>query len=206
MARIRDPVPPEITAVKRLWPVLPTRLNGGLIRPNPMLTPSDIAPTSTNTTHVLRSVDSAPRAGRKLLLLLLAATSVFSSGCMHRRLTIRSDPPGAAVFVDGEEIGFTPTSIDYTYYSTREITLQKAGYKTLTTPVKLSTPWYQVFPLEFVTDNFAFTKINDRREVSYALAPEQLEPRQDLENRANGLRSEALRTEMTSPGRGIQNP
>jgi hypothetical protein len=135
-------------------------------------------------------------------LALIAAGALLSNGCMHRRLTIRSEPPGAAVLVDGEEVGFTPTSIDYTYYGTREITLQKDGYKTLTTPVKLATPWYQVFPLEIVTDNIALTKINDRREISYALTPEQLEPRQDLEDRANNLRSDALRTEMVFPHSG----
>ncbi len=137
---------------------------------------------------------------RRWLGVAVAAAVLQSSGCMHRRLTIRSDPPGAAVQVDGEQVGFTPTAIDYTYYGTREITLQKAGYKTLTTPVKMSTPWYQIFPLEFITDNFALTKINDRREVSYTLTPEQLEPRELLEDRANNLRSEALRTEM--PGAG----
>jgi hypothetical protein len=141
-------------------------------------------------------------ACRRWALALMAAGALLSNGCMHRRLTVRSEPPGALVLVDGEEVGFTPTSIDYTYYGTREITLQKDGYKTLTTPVKLATPWYQVFPLEFVTDNFALTKINDRREISYALAPEQLEPRQDLEDRANNLRSEALRTEMPLPHSG----
>lgn len=118
---------------------------------------------------------------------------------MHRRLTIRSDPPGAAVMVDGTEVGYTPASIDYTYYGTREITLTKDGYKTLTTPIKLSTPWYQVFPLEFVTDNFALTKINDRREVTYALTRENLEPTQNVESRADNLRSEALRTDAVGP-------
>ncbi len=121
---------------------------------------------------------------------------------MHRRLTIRTDPPGALVLVDGDEVGYSPTSFDYTYYGTREVTIMKDGYKTLTTPVKLSTPWYQLFPLEFVTDNFALTKINDRREITYALAPEQLEPAEFLEDRANALRSDALRTELPSSGRG----
>lgn len=138
------------------------------------------------------------RQGRVALWLVLFA-SLCSSGCMHRRLTVRSDPPGAAVVIDGEEVGFTPCSIDYTYYGTREITLMKDGFKTLTTPVQLSTPWYQIFPLEFVTDNFALTKINDRREVTYTLAREELEPTQFLEDRANSLRSEALRTETTFP-------
>ena len=153
-----------------------------------------------NPVDFVRSMISQP-AIRRLVVMLIAGAGLVTNGCMHRRLTIRSDPPGAAVQVDGEEVGFTPTAIDYTYYGTREITLQKAGYKTLTTPVKLSTPWYQVFPLEFLTDNFAFTKINDRREVNYTLTPEQLEPREFLEDRANNLRSEALRTEMPA-GRG----
>ncbi|MBI3865674.1 MAG: hypothetical protein HY290_27690 [Planctomycetia bacterium] len=68
--------------------------------------------------------------------------------------------------------------------------------KTLTTPIKLSTPWYEVFPLEFVTENFAMTKINDRREITYAMTRENLEPSQNVENRANNLRSEALRSEI----------
>jgi hypothetical protein len=106
------------------------------------------------------------------------------------------------VQVDGEEVGYTPVSIDYTYYGTREIRLIKDGYQTLTTPVKLSTPWYQIFPLEFVTDNFALTKINDRREVTYVLNRESVEPSQDIENRANNLRSEALRTDMPFPSGG----
>lgn len=145
--------------------------------------------------------NSATFQNRRLALILLAAAVLFSNGCMHRRLTIRSDPPGAAVMVDGEEVGYTPASIDYTYYGTREITLMKDGYRTFKAPLKLATPWYQVFPLEFVTDNFALTKINDRREVTYTLARDEIEPTQMLEERAGSLRSEALRTEMPFPGR-----
>jgi hypothetical protein len=120
---------------------------------------------------------------------------------MHRRLTIRSQPTGAAVVVDGEEIGFTPVSMDYTYYGTRDITLMKSGYKTVKLPHKLETPWYQVFPLEFVTDNLAFTHIRDKRDVQYILEPEQLTPTGELLDRADSLRSNALRTEMVVPGR-----
>src|SRR5262249_48307508 len=82
-------------------------------------------------------------AARRLVLVLCATAALLSSGCMHRRLTIRSDPPGALVQVDGEEVGYTPTSIDYTYYGTREITLQRAGYKSLTTQTKLPAPGCQ---------------------------------------------------------------
>lgn len=132
----------------------------------------------------------------QLFCVLLA---LLSSGCMHRRLTIRSDPPGALVLVDGEEIGTTPVGFDYTYYGTRSITLIKDGYQTKTVPLKLGTPWYQVFPLEIISDNFAGRKINDWREVSYALEPAVLIPTDDLRGRANALRSEATRTEPLFP-------
>jgi hypothetical protein len=137
---------------------------------------------------------------RWLLPLAVAVLASLSSGCMHRRLTVRSEPPGAAVVVDGEEIGFTPVSMDYTYYGTREITLIKDGYKTVTLPHKLKTPWYQYFPLEFFTDNLAFTHIRDKREVVYTLEPAVLVPTGDVLDRANNLRSNALRTEMPPPG------
>jgi len=155
---------------------------------------------STGLRRQLTNPVAGPNLGLRWGALLLLGIALTSSGCMHRRLTVRSDPPGANVVIDGEEVGYTPVSIDYTYYGTREVTLRKDGFKTLTTPVKLSTPWYQIFPLDFISDNFALTKINDRREVTYALVRENLEPSQDVENRANGLRSEALRTEMPFPG------
>lgn len=137
---------------------------------------------------------------RWLLPATVAVLAGLSSGCMHRRLTVRSEPPGAAVVVDGEEIGFTPVSMDYTYYGTREITLIKDGYKTATLPYKMKTPWYQYFPLEFFTDNLAFTHIRDKREVVYTLEPEVLVPTEEVLDRANNLRSNALRTEMPLPG------
>jgi hypothetical protein len=152
-----------------------------------------------DTANLARPPASSDLGRRIWPVALLFLLALSSSGCMHRRLTVRSDPPGAALMVDGEEAGYTPASIDYTYYGTREITLTKEGYQTLTTPIKLKTPWYQVFPLDFISDNFALTKINDRRDVTYILQRENIEPTQNVENRANNLRSEALRTDSPMP-------
>lgn len=153
------------------------------------------------------SVGKQPKSGvaaegairRWIILVVLGLLALSSSGCMHRRMMIRSDPPGAAVLVDGEEVGFTPMALDFTYYGTREITLVKDGYRTLNVFQKVRTPWYQVFPLDFVTDNFALTKINDRRDFSYRMEPEVLVPTPELLDRANQLRSNALQTEMVVP-------
>lgn len=145
-----------------------------------------------NAERPIDPVDSWRPLSYAVAGLLLA---VCFSGCMHRRLTVRSDPPGAAVLVDGEDVGFAPVSIDFTYYATREITLYKDGYKTLTLFQKVPTPWYQVMPLDFITDNFAFTQIRDKREVLYTLEPELLPPTSEVLDRAKNLRSNALQTE-----------
>ena len=95
------------------------------------------------------------------------------------------------MLLDGEEIGTTPVAIDFTYYGTRDIKLVKDGYEPLAVSQKIATPWYQVLPFEFVTDNLALRQINDRREFTYQLQPQRIVPAQELIDRANGLRSEA---------------
>lgn len=128
------------------------------------------------------------------LMLLALAIAAAGTGCVHRRMTIESNPAGALVMVDGKEVGYTPVSVDFTYYGTREVTLIKDGYRTRTVPATLSTPWYQVFPLEFFTDNFLPYQVTNRHRFQYELQP--VTPADtntdELLNRGNAFRSQAL--------------
>jgi hypothetical protein len=125
-----------------------------------------------------------------LLLLLVAGAS---EGCVSRRLTIRTDPPGALAEVDGRRIGFTPASLDFTYYGTREVTLSMPGYETLTVQQPVPPPWYQVFPFEFFADNFLPFRVTNRHDFTYRLQPRRtaLDAEDQLLNRARGFRSQA---------------
>ena len=125
-------------------------------------------------------------------LLALAAAACLLTGCVSRRLTVRSEPPGALVEIDGEAVGFTPVSVDFTYYATREIRLSKGGYETLTVQQPIKPPWYQVPPLDFVSDNFLLGKhVTDRHEVSYTMQRQRIEPGSSLLDRAQNVRSRA---------------
>ena len=116
--------------------------------------------------------------------------ALLLTGCVSRRLTVRSDPPGALVEIDGDAVGFTPVSVDFDYYATREIRLSKAGYETLTVEQPIRAPWYQVPPLDFISDNFLIGKhVTDRHEVAYTLQPQRLEPGSSLLDRAQQVRS-----------------
>lgn len=136
----------------------------------------------------------------RLSRLVLLATLVLLAcqvGCVRRRLTIRSNPPGALVFIDDQEIGFTPVSTAYTYYGTRKIQIIKDGYETLTVKQKFSAPWYQVPPLDFFSENVWPREIRDERELDFQLVPQQIVPTEQLLERAESLRGNAQRGYIT---------
>jgi len=123
--------------------------------------------------------------------VLLAVSVSLLCGCVSRRMTVRSDPPGALVLLEGEKIGYTPVSFDTTYYGTREFTLIKPGYETLTTFQKISPPWYEIPPLDFVSDNFLPMQLTNRQNFFYAMNPEFVYPTQEILERGQQLRSES---------------
>ncbi len=123
-------------------------------------------------------------------LLAAAACCAAESGCVQRRLTIRSNPPGAMVYVDDRQIGATPVSTNFIYYGTRKIRLVKDGYETLTVMQPVPVPWYQFVPLDFVTENLVPGDIRDQRTLDYQLVPQVVVPAEQLLARAEGLRQE----------------
>jgi hypothetical protein len=125
------------------------------------------------------------RWGRVSLAILLAASM---PGCVQRRMTIRSNPSGALVYVGNKEIGTTPVSTSYIYYGTREFKLVKDGYETLTETRRIRAPWYQWFPLDFVSENVLPVEIRDERMIDFTLQPQMIAPAQMTIGRAEELR------------------
>jgi hypothetical protein len=132
------------------------------------------------------------RLARWCVVAALLATLVLpAAGCVRRRLNVRTNPPGALVYVDNQQIGTTPCSVDFIYYGTREIRLIKPGYETLTVNQPIPTPWYQYPGLDFISENLIATKIRDNRTVTYDLAPQVIVPAQQVVDRGNQLRQDA---------------
>lgn len=126
--------------------------------------------------------------GRRRWLCLAVCALILSTGCVQRRLIVRSNPPGALVYVDNNEIGMTPVSVDFTYYGARQIRLVKDGYETLKDQVRISPPWYQYVPIDFVVENLVPLEIDDHRHLTYQLEPQLVTPNDQLLNRAEELR------------------
>ena len=107
---------------------------------------------------------------------------------MHRRLMIRSNPPGATVYVDNQEIGRTPVATAFIYYGTRNIRLELDGYETIDELHRIREPWYQIPPLDFVSENLVRRDIRDERILEFQMVPRAVVPREQLIQRANNLR------------------
>lgn len=151
----------------------------------------------------LRRTIARACATQLVVMLLIVATA---SGCVRRRLTVRSNPPGALVYVDNQEIGSTPCSVDFTYYGTREIRLVKSGYETLTVNQPIPAPWYQVPPLDFFSDNFALHKIRDNRTVSFNLQPQMMLPVEEIIRRGEELRGRTISGQVLPASAAVVPP
>lgn len=134
------------------------------------------------------------------LALAVSLALGTSTGCVQRRFTIRSNPPGALVYVDDYEIGTTPCSTDFTYYGTRKIRLVKYGYETLTVLQPVPAPWYQFPGLDFVSENIVPGEIRDERVLDYQMQPQIIVPTGQLMGRAEELRRNVG---STAPATGL---
>lgn len=131
---------------------------------------------------------STVKTSLRTAICLVVAVCLLMPGCVRRRLMVRSNPPGATVYVDNQMIGTTPCATDFTYYGTREIRLVKSGFETLTVNQPIPVPWYEIPPLDFVSENLVPKKIQDYRTVSYNLTPQVIVPTEEILDRAEQLR------------------
>lgn len=133
------------------------------------------------------------RAKRLTFLVLLSAAPLMS-GCVERRFTVVSDPPGAMVLADRQEIGAAPVTLPSrasTYYGTREFMLVKDGFEPLLVRQPVPAPWWGYFPFDFFAENVWPGNIVDERTFTYQLQPLKVVPPETVLQSANGARSRA---------------
>lgn len=141
------------------------------------------------------------RLGRSAVLAAILAL-VLLPGCVRRRLMIRTNPPGAMVYVDNQPIGITPCATSFVYYGTREIRLVKPGFETLTVNQPIPAPWYEWPGIDFFSENVVPNEIQDFRTVSYNLTPQVIVPTDQLIARGEQLRA-ATQQGAVVPSSGV---
>ncbi len=149
---------------------------------------------------------STTRAARALAVVA-TILALAGSGCVERRMIIRTNPPGALAYVDDNEVGLTPVAISPIYYGSRKIRLVKDGCETQEFIQSVPPPWYEIPPLDFFSENVVPGKIRDVRTYDYQLYPQTVVPQEDLLTRAESLRrgTQTL-TGVATPGVRVNPP
>jgi len=75
--------------------------------------------------------------------LPLIAMTPLLAGCLERTVTITSEPPGALVVLNDEEIGRTPVETGFRYFGVYDVRLQREGFEPLTTEKEAVAPIWE---------------------------------------------------------------
>ena len=123
---------------------------------------------------------------------ILALAVLATTGCVRRTLTIKTDPQGASVFLNDQQVGTTPVSVDFTWYGDYDIIIRHPERQTLQTHAKIDPPWYQIPPVDFLAEALTPWTYHDQRELFYTLDPLQPIPHDQLLKQAQDFRDRTL--------------
>jgi len=139
----------------------------------------------------IRSFRTSAMARCNLLVISVFCVFVATilSGCGERELTINTEPQGAMVVLNDEEIGNSPVTVSFEWYGDYNVRVSKEGFETLKTHRKLKAPWYDGFPFDF------FTLLNPERTVdeyewTFDLEPKKEVSREELIENAEELKKQ----------------
>jgi hypothetical protein len=146
-----------------------------------------------------------PRGPQPLAAWSFVAALGLSACQVQRELLITSQPSGAEVRVDGEAVGRTPVNVPYLHYGTRRITFYLDGYLTRSEVVEIDPRWFNVFPLDLISEVFVPIGWSDLRPIhvelehgSGAISPPALE---GVLERAETLRRSGPEGPATPPAK-----
>lgn len=77
-------------------------------------------------------------------IAVLGALALFVTGCgTTRTITVTSEPSGALVYLNDEEVGRTPVTVPFQFYGTYDVRLEAEGYKPLWTTHEAAAPFWE---------------------------------------------------------------
>jgi hypothetical protein len=123
--------------------------------------------------------------------------TVVPAGCVEQRLDLQSDPPGALVYLNGEEVGRTPMTTPFTFYGNFDVVLRKEGYETLKTTSKVKPPLYQLPPIDLIAALLPIP-LTDEHRLSYSMQPASTQPA-DPQVMLERARAMEAKLDATSP-------
>jgi len=145
------------------------------------------------------------RFQRCSVLLAVMAMALGAMGCVQRTISVTSDPPGALVYLNDEEVGRTPLSVPFTYYGHYNVRLEQDGYQPLAEVRKAKAPWWEAPGPDLLAEMIPNNRVEIGWHFNMQLMPAVHSDR--VVDRASQMRallrkeSQELDTKVVAPGK-----
>jgi hypothetical protein len=126
---------------------------------------------------------------RSQLIMMTAAVMFLAGGCVERRYVITTEPPGAKVLRNGQDLGTAPVDDHFVYYGNYHFTLIKDGYEIQQIDQNIPTPWYEYPVIDFFSENVIPWKIRDVHRFHYNMQPVQTPNVKEVLDKAEKLQN-----------------
>ena len=126
-------------------------------------------------------------------IVVAGAGALLTIGCIERTVTINTEPDGATVVLNDQEVGRSPVKVPFTWYGDYDIIVRKEGYQTLRTHQRIPTPWYEYPGIDLFTECLMpFTVHDDRELETYVLEPARPPSKEALLEAAAEMKAQAV--------------
>ncbi len=125
--------------------------------------------------------------------IVMVGSMLTAGGCVERFITVTTRPAGALVWLNDQEVGATPVKVPFTWYGQYRLVIQKDGYETVNTSVKVNAPVYEWFGIDLFSECLWPGKLIDDHQYSFNLQTRKNTPIDPLIERARQLRNETLK-------------
>ena len=149
------------------------------------------------------------------LTSFVALTTCLLMGCVERRFVITTTAPGlppekdlSSTIIDekGIVLSASPADKPFVYYGKYRFTAVKDGYQTTIHDEDVKPPWYEYFPLDFISENVIPWTIRDVRRVQIVLQPVPIIPPEIVLQQGQVLRQRGQAIGVPLPGGPVMPP
>jgi hypothetical protein len=74
------------------------------------------------------------------------------TGCIRRTIMVQTDPPGALIHLNDQEIGRSPVTVPFTFYGTYDVRIEKQGFATMQTAGVAEGPWWEAPIVDLIAE------------------------------------------------------
>lgn len=130
----------------------------------------------------------------RYVMTACALAAIALTGCygqVQRTISIDSEPQGAIVWLNDNEVGRTPVTVPFTWYGTYSVRLEHPGYEPLVTEARVRAPVYQWIPLDLAFETLVPGVHEDAHAFHFVMKKAEPTDPDALRQRAESLRRNA---------------